>query len=96
MQKKEKESWDMEEVMVQDFGEFLVVGINNNTSQLSEAGLEKLKELWAEDKPIILTMHFLLNSSYGLLLITFSNYSMINPFLFSDALIDPLTMHCGI
>ena len=53
VQQKEKESWDMEEVMVQDFGEFLVVGINNNTSQLSEAGLEKLKELWAEDKPII-------------------------------------------
>ena len=40
--------------------------------------------------------NFLLNSSYGLLLITFSNYSMINPFLFSDALIDPLTMHCEI
>ena len=34
VQQKEKESWDMEEVMVQDFDEFLVVGINNNTSQL--------------------------------------------------------------
>ena len=62
VQQKEKESWDMEEVMVQDFDEFLVVGINNNTSQLSEAGLEKLKELWVEDKPIILTMHVPLKS----------------------------------
>ena len=62
VQQKEKESWDMEEVMVQDFDEFLVVGINNNTSQLSEAGLERLKELWAEDKPIILTMHVPLKS----------------------------------
>lgn len=62
VQQKEKESWDMEEIMVQDFDEFLVVGINNNTSQLSEEGLERLKELWAEDKPIILTMHVPLKS----------------------------------
>ena len=52
VQQRENESWDMEDVMVQDFDEFLVVGINNNTSQLSEAGLERLKEIWAEDKPI--------------------------------------------
>lgn len=59
---REKESWDMEDVMVQDFDEFLVVGINNNTDQLSEAGLERLKEIWAEDKPIILTIHVPLKS----------------------------------
>lgn len=62
VQKKEKESWKMEDVMVQDFDEFLVVGINNNTSQLSEGGLKKLKELWKEDKPIILSVHVPLKS----------------------------------
>lgn len=59
---EEKEAWDMEDVMVQDFDEFLIVGINNNTSQLSENALEKLKELWAEGKPIILSMHVPLKS----------------------------------
>lgn len=62
VQKKEKEAWKMEDVMVQDFDEFLVVGINNNTSQLSEGGLKKLKELWKEDKPIILSVHVPLKS----------------------------------
>ena len=48
VQQREKKAWEMEDVMVQDFDEFIVVGINNNTSQLSEVGLQKVKEIWAE------------------------------------------------
>lgn len=62
VRQKEKDAWCMEDVMTQDFNEFLVVGINNNTSQLSQNGLKKLKELWREDKPIILFVHVPLKS----------------------------------
>lgn len=50
-------AWEMEEVMVQDYKEFMVVGVNNNTSQLSPMGLQKLEELWTYNKPIILAVH---------------------------------------
>ena len=63
VQQREKKAWEMEDVMVQDFDEFIVVGINNNTSQLSEVGLQKVKEIWAEGKPIILTLHVPLKST---------------------------------
>lgn len=63
VQQREKKAWEMEDVMAQDFDEFIVVGINNNTSQLSEAGLQKVKEIWAEGKPIILTLHVPLKST---------------------------------
>ena len=36
--------------MVQDFYEFLVVGINNNRKLSSGSDLEKLKKLWTEGK----------------------------------------------
>ena len=63
VQQREKKAWEMEDVMVQDFDEFLVVGINNNTSQLTEVGLQKVKEIWSEGKPIILTLHVPLKST---------------------------------
>ncbi|MBR4734036.1 MAG: metallophosphoesterase [Lachnospiraceae bacterium] len=46
-----------EEVMTMEFDEFMVVGWNNSTEQLSEAGLERMKELFAAGKPIILLTH---------------------------------------
>ena len=63
IRKKEKAAWEMYSVMVQDYGEFLVVGINNNTSQLSKKGLKKIKEIWQQDKPVILAMHVPLQST---------------------------------
>ena len=57
VQAREKEIWPMEDVMVQEFEDFLIVGINNNTSQLSENGLERIKEIWKQNKPVILAMH---------------------------------------
>ena len=62
VQAREKEIWPMEDVMVQEFENFLIVGINNNTSQLSENGLEKIKEIWKQNKPVILAMHVPLES----------------------------------
>lgn len=59
---KELETWEMEDVMIQEFDDFMIVGINNNTSYLSNAGLQKLKELWQLNKPIILAMHVPLKS----------------------------------
>ena len=60
--KKEKAVWEMDSVMVQDYDEFLVVGINNNTSQISKKGLKKIKEVWQKGKPVILAMHVPLQS----------------------------------
>ena len=60
--KKEKAAWEMDSVMVQDYDEFLVVGINNNTSQISKKGLKKIKEVWQKGKPVILAMHVPLQS----------------------------------
>ena len=60
--KKEKAAWEMDSVMVQDYDEFLVVGINNNTSQISKRGLKKIKEVWQKGKPVILAMHVPLQS----------------------------------
>lgn len=60
--KKEKAAWEMDSVMVQDYDEFLVVGINNNTNQISKKGLKKIKEVWQQGKPVILAMHVPLQS----------------------------------
>ena len=62
IRKKEKAAWEMDSVMVQDHEEFLIVGINNNTSQLSKKGLKKLKKIWQQDKPVILVLHVPLQS----------------------------------
>lgn len=46
-----------EDVMTMEFEEFMIVGWNNSTEQLSEAGLERMIELFAVGKPIILLTH---------------------------------------
>ena len=46
-----------EDVMSYAFDDFCVVVWNNSTSNLSESGLERIKQLAAEDKPLILVTH---------------------------------------
>lgn len=50
------------EVYCKDLGEILIVGIDNSTSQISDEALAKLKEIFANGKPIILATHVPLNS----------------------------------
>ncbi|MDD6633461.1 MAG: metallophosphoesterase [Lachnobacterium sp.] len=56
--------WD--DVLIQDYNEFYVVGWNNSTSQLSEHGLQQMKDVFEQakeaDKPIILMTHVPINS----------------------------------
>ncbi len=53
---------EYQEVFVKDYGEFYLVGWNNSTSPLSQEGLERMKEIFAEGKPIILATHVPLDS----------------------------------
>lgn len=53
---------EYEDVIIKDFGEFYLVGWNNSTSQLSNEGLQTMKEVFAEGKPIILATHVPLDS----------------------------------
>ena len=46
-----------EDVAVMDCGEFLVMGINNTTSQLTEEAFGELEALFASGKPILLVTH---------------------------------------
>lgn len=46
-----------EEVTVMEYEEFLVVGWNNSTTQLTQAGLDRMKETFSLGKPIILLTH---------------------------------------
>ncbi|MBR1931363.1 MAG: hypothetical protein IJ833_07845 [Lachnospiraceae bacterium] len=46
-----------DEVMLWEYEEFLIVGWNNSTENLSPAALERMKEIFAMDKPIILLTH---------------------------------------
>jgi len=48
---------DHQEVMVMEQDEFLIVGVNNTTSQLTETALTALEALFASGKPIVLVMH---------------------------------------
>ena len=45
------------EIFHMDFKEFLLVGISNSTSQITDTGLSQLKQLLAEKKPVILIIH---------------------------------------
>ena len=45
------------EVFVLDYPEFIILGINNSTFQMSEAAVEQVKEIAARDKPIIVVTH---------------------------------------
>lgn len=53
---------NFDKVMTQEFNDFMIVGINNNTSQISEKALEALKEIWKKEKPVILALHVPLKS----------------------------------
>lgn len=46
-----------EAVMILEYDECMIVGINNTTSQLTEAAFGKLEELFGAGKPIILVSH---------------------------------------
>ena len=45
------------DVMFMEYEEFIVVGWNNSTAQMTPDGLEKMKELFAMGKPIVLLTH---------------------------------------
>lgn len=51
-----------ESVYVMEYDEICVVGIDNNTSQLSNEGLEKAKQVFSLGKPIVLVTHVPINS----------------------------------
>lgn len=51
-----------EEVSLIEFDDLCIVGINDSTEQLSEAGLQKFKDIYAKGKPIILVTHVPLKS----------------------------------
>lgn len=57
---------EWQDVFVNDYGEFYLVGWNNSTSQLSESGLEQMKEIFCsaskENKKIVLALHVPINS----------------------------------
>lgn len=58
----EKSIDDNLEVYCKDLGEILVVGIDDNTKQISEKALLELKQIFAVGKPIILVTHVPFNS----------------------------------
>lgn len=51
-----------EDMYIMDFGEFYVLGWNNSTGQLTEAGLVAAQGIWDNGKPIILATHVPINS----------------------------------
>ncbi len=53
---------DYQDVFVMEYPEFYVLGWNNSTSQLTDAGLNTICSIWNNQKPIILTTHVPLNS----------------------------------
>lgn len=53
---------EYKDVFVKDCGEFYLVGWNNSTSQLTEGGLETMKKVFTEGKPIVLATHVPLDS----------------------------------
>lgn len=57
-----QQTLDFAPVDVRDYGEFLIVGVSNNTSCLTEEALAHLKEAFAQGKPVILVQHVPLDS----------------------------------
>ena len=62
VKKQEAAICDNSRVILQEFPDFLIVGINNSTSQMTKAGLRALKKIWAKEKPVILITHVPLDS----------------------------------
>ncbi|MBP5263879.1 MAG: hypothetical protein J6Z33_05835 [Lachnospiraceae bacterium] len=48
---------DFSDVMTMEFADFIVAGWNNSTAQMTEAGLAKMREVFAQGKPVILLTH---------------------------------------
>lgn len=57
-----KELDGAENVVSMDLGEVLLVGVDNNTSQISKKTLKKVKTLFSMGKPVILMLHVPLES----------------------------------
>lgn len=55
-QKEELLGWN-QPVYVMDFPEFVIMGINFNTSQLTEEALAQIRNVWAMNKPVIVLTH---------------------------------------
>ena len=51
-----------EDVYVMEYDDFYVLGWNNSTDRMTEAGLQLAKNIWDDGKPIILATHVPLNS----------------------------------
>lgn len=62
VKKQEAAICDNSRVILQEFPDFLIVGINNSTSQMTKAGLRALKKIWEKEKPVILITHVPLDS----------------------------------
>lgn len=58
----EKEIDGNEDMMVIEYEDLIVAGFNMSTSNLTKKGLEKFREIYAKNKPIILVSHVPLNS----------------------------------
>lgn len=52
-----REELPYEPVQVLDYGEFLVLGISDSTSQLTESMLQEIRQAFALGKPVILVQH---------------------------------------
>lgn len=48
---------DFADVMTMEFADFIVAGWNNSTALMTEAGLAKMREVFAQGKPVILLTH---------------------------------------
>jgi len=48
---------DHREVMVMEQDGFMIVGVNNTTSQLTETAFQEIEALFAMGKPIVMVMH---------------------------------------
>ncbi len=51
-----------DEVFILEYPEFIILGINNSTYQMSEAAVERVKEIATLAKPIIVITHVPYNS----------------------------------
>lgn len=51
-----------EGVYVMEYSDFYVLGWNNSTDRMTEAGLQVAKDIWDDGKPIVLATHVPLNS----------------------------------
>ena len=49
-------------ILEMEFDDFIIMGFNNSTSNLKEDGLNKVREIWAKKKPVILATHVPLES----------------------------------